>query len=386
MIWPSVSPFDHCETIAALTTAISRLTPLANEATRLVRSSSTYGSRSAAALQQIMWWKPSIVSRASTSSGTPVSSAATMTVLALVSVSRPIVMSLAIVRADGIQCSVSSSAASARRWRVAESIRSTLNTNAAALSTLPKDGPEFSVKEWVQSEHEDGSILFVSARYVDLPTVRILLTLWLDTAINSMMAMPVSPHNVRLWFLFDELGALHRLTAKLVTIGGILMCLALPGAAAAQYMGAGGTIIDEKSGIEQCATPLGTAAVVEQKRAPGPEANLPPQFAALMAMARAQQGGADIDPLPLLKFIAAKSQCFKVVDRGTAFDAIQAERRIAQAGQTRGPAPGATLQASDFVLVAQIVYKDSNAGGAGGVGLLVRAAASSNRGRKPKPC
>lgn len=97
--------------------------------------------------------------------------------------------------------------------RMAESIRSTLNTNAAALSTLPKDGPTFSVKKWVQTEHARGSILFVSARYVDLPTVRILLTLWLDTAINSMMALPVSPHNIRLWFLFDELGALHRLPA-----------------------------------------------------------------------------------------------------------------------------------------------------------------------------
>jgi len=97
--------------------------------------------------------------------------------------------------------------------RMAESIRSTLNTNAAALQTLPKDGPVFSVKDWVQADQPGGSILFVSARYVDLPTVRILLTLWLDTAINSMMAMPTSPHNVRLWFLFDELGALHRLPA-----------------------------------------------------------------------------------------------------------------------------------------------------------------------------
>lgn len=97
--------------------------------------------------------------------------------------------------------------------RMAESIRSTLNTNAAALQTLPTEGAAFSVKRWVQEDQPDGSILFVGARYVDLPTVRILLTLWLDTAINSMMALPTSPHNIRLWFLFDELGALHRLPA-----------------------------------------------------------------------------------------------------------------------------------------------------------------------------
>ena len=58
-----------------------------------------------------------------------------------------------------------------------------------------------------------GSILFIVARYVDLPTVKVLLTLWMDMAINTLMAMSSGQRDVRVWFLFDELGALHKLPA-----------------------------------------------------------------------------------------------------------------------------------------------------------------------------
>lgn len=136
----------------------------------------------------------------------------------------------------------------------------------------------------------------------------------------------------------------------------------------AQKLGVGGTMIGNNGVVETCPVPLGTVSLVEEKRSAVPEANLPPQLAAFMAMARAQQGGAAVDPLPLLKLLAAQSGCFKIVDRGAAFNAIQAERQIAAAGQTAGPAPTATLTASDFVLVAQMVYQDNNAGGMGGLG------------------
>src|SRR3546814_16407045 len=39
-----------------------------------------------------------------------------------------------------------------------------------------------------------------------------LLTLWLDTAMNTLMTMERAP-DLRVWFLIDELGALHRLPA-----------------------------------------------------------------------------------------------------------------------------------------------------------------------------
>src|SRR3546814_17513237 len=41
---------------------------------------------------------------------------------------------------------------------------------------------------------------------------RALLTLWMDLAINRLMTLPRT-RSLRTWFMFDELGALHRLPA-----------------------------------------------------------------------------------------------------------------------------------------------------------------------------
>ena len=50
----------------------------------------------------------------------------------------------------------------------------------------------------------------------------------------------------------------------------------------------------------------------------------------MMEMAQAQQGGGtSVDPMPLVKLLAARSRCFTVVDRGAGYDALQRERAIA---------------------------------------------------------
>lgn len=154
------------------------------------------------------------------------------------------------------------------------------------------------------------------------------------------------------------------------------------GAAGAQTLGAGGTMVNGNQVLEKCDRPIGTASLVEDKKAAGVEAGLPPQLAAMMAMARAQQGQTSVDPLPLLKLLAAQSGCFQVVDRGEAFNAIQRERQIAAGGQTTGAAPGATLTASDYVLVAQIVQQDGNAGGIGGLGGVLYGGAGFKQTKK----
>jgi len=94
--------------------------------------------------------------------------------------------------------------------RMAESVRAVFNVNAKALQMLPEDGTPFSVREWVNGAGKPGSILFLSARYIDMSVLSQLLTLWLDTSINTLMAGKRS-RDLRLWFLIDELGALHRL-------------------------------------------------------------------------------------------------------------------------------------------------------------------------------
>ena len=94
--------------------------------------------------------------------------------------------------------------------RMAESVRAVFNVNAKAMQMLPDQGDAFSVRDWVSGESEVGSLLFLSARYVDMSVLSQLLTLWLDTAINTLMTGRRT-RDLKLWFLIDELGALHRL-------------------------------------------------------------------------------------------------------------------------------------------------------------------------------
>ncbi len=96
--------------------------------------------------------------------------------------------------------------------RMAESIRAVFNTNAQVLRFLPDEGEPFSIRKWMTAEKLPGSILFITSNYDDLVMNKPLLTLWMDLAINSLMSMPRT-RSLRTWFMFDELGALHRLPA-----------------------------------------------------------------------------------------------------------------------------------------------------------------------------
>ena len=96
--------------------------------------------------------------------------------------------------------------------RMAESIRAVFNVNAKALKLLPTSGPHFSVRDWIENDDRRGGIVFVSARYVDMSVCSQLLTLWLDTAMNTLMTLPRT-QELKVWFFVDELGALHRLPA-----------------------------------------------------------------------------------------------------------------------------------------------------------------------------
>ncbi len=100
--------------------------------------------------------------------------------------------------------------------RMAESIRAVFNTNAQAIRFLPDPvpggPPSFSIRRWVQGDTPPGSILFITSTHGDLTLNRALLTLWMDLAVNSLMGMPRT-RNLRMWFLFDEVHALHRLPA-----------------------------------------------------------------------------------------------------------------------------------------------------------------------------
>ena len=96
--------------------------------------------------------------------------------------------------------------------RMAESIRAVFNTNAQVLRFLRDDGDPFSIKAWITGEKKPGAILFITSNYTDMEMNRALLTLWSNLAIHSLMTMRHT-RSLRTWFMFDELGALHRLPA-----------------------------------------------------------------------------------------------------------------------------------------------------------------------------
>ncbi|NJM50240.1 MAG: type IV secretion system DNA-binding domain-containing protein [Sphingomonadales bacterium] len=94
--------------------------------------------------------------------------------------------------------------------RMAESIRAVFNANADILQCLPDEGKPFSIKKWIQEKREHSSILYIASSYTQKEMTRSLITLWINTALYSQMDMPNKPH-LKIWFLLDELGALHKL-------------------------------------------------------------------------------------------------------------------------------------------------------------------------------
>ncbi len=156
---------------------------------------------------------------------------------------------------------------------------------------------------------------------------------------------------------------------KTIILGSTAVALSCsPAGLAAQKLGKGGTMVNDQLEIPRCSASLGTVALVETKKQDNASGQLPPGLAALMAMARAQNGMSDaqVDPMPLLRMIIARSGCFQVVDRGEGFDALQRERALASGQQTTGGSAAATLTLADYLLTANIVYQDENVGSGGG--------------------
>ena len=99
---------------------------------------------------------------------------------------------------------------------MAESVRSVLNVNGQALRFLtdptPGDEDAFSIRDWIARTDNESSILFITASYNDLDLTRGLMTLWMNLAVNSLMRLPKT-RELRTWYLFDEVHALHVLPA-----------------------------------------------------------------------------------------------------------------------------------------------------------------------------
>jgi len=67
----------------------------------------------------------------------------------------------------------------------------------------------FSIRSWVENEADD-SWLFITVKADQLPSLRPLITVWIDIAIGAIMSMRPDPER-RLYCIIDELPTLQRL-------------------------------------------------------------------------------------------------------------------------------------------------------------------------------
>ena len=148
----------------------------------------------------------------------------------------------------------------------------------------------------------------------------------------------------------------------------MLCCLTFT--ACSTQMGEGGSILqgsagpagsngDTSQGEEQnlvrCSEPVGTAALVESDNRNWVRYDLP-------------------SPTPTVRLMMQKSGCFRVVDRGTASDALKEERALAEEGELQsGSNMGqGQMAAADYLITPKIIFEDRDAGGgAGAVGALL---------------
>ncbi|MEO7470422.1 MAG: type IV secretion system DNA-binding domain-containing protein, partial [Sphingobium limneticum] len=93
--------------------------------------------------------------------------------------------------------------------RTSAGIRAELASVMRSFSYLDDTLDGFSVRDWVANE-EDDSWLFITVKADQLPSLRPLVTVWLDIAISAIMSLPPDQKR-RLYCVIDELPTLQRL-------------------------------------------------------------------------------------------------------------------------------------------------------------------------------
>lgn len=93
--------------------------------------------------------------------------------------------------------------------RTSAGIRAELASVMRSFSYLDDTADGFSIRDWVANE-EDDSWLFITVKADQLPSLRPLVTVWLDIAISAIMSLPPDRKR-RLYCVMDELPTLQKL-------------------------------------------------------------------------------------------------------------------------------------------------------------------------------
>jgi type IV conjugative transfer system coupling protein TraD len=92
--------------------------------------------------------------------------------------------------------------------RTGMSLKMTVMNQLSCFRFLRDDGEKFSIRNWVRDEGD--SWLFISTTEAQAEAVRPILSLWVNTAIQTVLELePI--HRERLWFMIDEFPRLQKL-------------------------------------------------------------------------------------------------------------------------------------------------------------------------------
>lgn len=103
----------------------------------------------------------------------------------------------------------SGSLVSEKVQKTALNVKTVMATYLKSLLYLKDEGDIFSIRDWIVND-KGNSCLFVSSEGRKHPTIRPLISAWINTATKELLGMPPDD-NRRVWFILDELTTLHAL-------------------------------------------------------------------------------------------------------------------------------------------------------------------------------
>lgn len=103
----------------------------------------------------------------------------------------------------------SGSLVSEKVQKTALNVKTVMATYLKSLLYLKDEGDIFSIRDWIIND-KGNSCLFVSSEGRKHPTIRPLISAWINTATKELLGLPPDDHR-RVWFILDELTTLHAL-------------------------------------------------------------------------------------------------------------------------------------------------------------------------------
>ncbi len=97
--------------------------------------------------------------------------------------------------------------------KMTASVRATLATAMKGFGLLRDADSTFSIREFITDEKNKGW-LFITSKNDQLAALKGLITLWVDTAVATLLSMDENPDR-RIWFSIDEMPSLNKLEALL---------------------------------------------------------------------------------------------------------------------------------------------------------------------------